>query len=426
MRRGAVVLGLLALLLAGCGGQAAAPPPPACVAAGTCVEVGIGQPVYLGALLSLERESGIDALQSVRLALDYLDGAFDGSPGRLAGHDVVLLAQDDACNAVGGRTGALRLLAEADLVAVIGTSCSSAALGAADQVLAEAGVPLISPSNTAPALTDPERRVRTYFRTAFNDALQGAVVADFAVQRQGWRRVAAVVQADEAYSEGLGSAFADTVAVQGGQTRQIAYGGPETIAAVLDELRADRPEAVFLPLFSPACEEVAAALRGDPALRRVPIVVAEACQTEAFLTALGPDARGVYASGPDFAFLEDNAFYREAFLPAYRQQTGGDPIGVFHPAAFDAASLIVDAVRRSARRGPGGSLLIDREEVRRALLSVQGYAGLSGRLSCLPSGDCAEGARIALYRAPAWPVADPTSAPVFSQAKSLAQIRGGG
>jgi branched-chain amino acid transport system substrate-binding protein len=187
------------------------------------------------------------------------------------------------------------------------------------------------------------------------------------------------------------------------------------------------PAVVFITAFSPECEAMAAALRAQPATRRTPIVVSEACQTETFLDALGPAAAGVYASGPDFSYLTDNAFYRDGYLPAYRRQTGGDPIAVFHAFAFDAFSLVVDAIRRTAVVEPGGALSIDREGLRRALLQVRGYPGMSGRLTCAASGDCAEGARIAVYRAPDWPVARGAGAtPVFSQQKTLAQIRGGG
>ena len=72
-------------------------------------------------------------------------------------------------------------------MAVIGTSCSSAALGVADQILSEEGIALISPSNTGPDLTDPATHQEFYLRTAHNDLLQGAAVAQFAFEDQGSR-----------------------------------------------------------------------------------------------------------------------------------------------------------------------------------------------------------------------------------------------
>ena len=199
---------------------------------------------------------------------------------------------------------------------------------------------------------------------------------------------------------------------------------PATIAASVAELN---PEMVFIAEYSPRCEALVGALRDRPETRATPIVVSEACQTPDFFELLGSKANGVYAAGPDFSVVRESAFYRDAYLPAYRRLTGGDPIGVFHPAAWDAVNLLFDAVRRTAVVDPSGGLSIDREALRRALLSVQGYSGLSGRITCESSGDCAESARIAIYRAPNWPVVKGDSAkPVFSQLKTLAEVMSGG
>lgn len=427
----AVVVAVVAVALGGCGGSepAAAPTASACPESGpTCVRVGVGQPIYLGELLNLTTESGTDVQQSLRLSVDYLDGVFDGAPGQLLGHDVEILSQEDQCSAVGGRTGALRLLQEPSLVAVVGTTCSTAALGAADAVLSEANVLMVSPSNTAPSLTDPEQRRRTYFRVSPNDALQASAVADFAYVREGWRDAVTVHAAGDVYSEQLAGAFAASLTQLGGELlADLAVGASSPAAGVAREIAGLGPDVVLITAFSPECEETAAAIRAVPALRRLPIVVSEACQTAEFLQVLGDEARGVYASSPDFTYLEEDAFYRDGFLPAYRRQTGGDPIGVYHAHAFDGFALIADAIRRTAVIEPGGALVIDRERLRRALLEVRGYQGLSGRLTCGSTGDCAEGARVAIYRAPAWPVVEGAGArPVFRAQKTLAQFTLGG
>ena len=446
MSRACRVLALVvvAAALAACGGGGEQPEAAGCAGgSANCIRIGIGQPIFLGTLLSGDELAGVDALQSVRLAIDYLDGSFDGADGTLLSHQVVVLSEDDQCGSAGGRIGAHRLLAEADLVAVVGTTCSSAALGAAADVLAEHDVLLISPSNSAPALTDPATHVRTYFRTAANDLIQAAAVADFAADSKGWKTAVVVHTKDDAYSAQLATAFTEAFALNGG-TNQLdlafaeqsdasslddlddAAGGGVGPAEVLRLIAARRPDVVFLPL-QQDCDTVAKLLRKSPVLRDTAIIVGEACQTRAFLTSLGPLADGVFSSGPDFSDLEGSMFYREWYLPAYRRQAGVAPVSVYHPAAFDAANLIFDAIRRSAVVLPGGGLLIDREALRRALLDVDGYEGLSGMLSCGPSGDCAESARIAIYRAPGWPVnVGGRAQPVFSQSKTLAQVRGSG
>jgi ABC-type branched-subunit amino acid transport system substrate-binding protein len=71
-----------------------------------CVEVGAGEPITIGTLLAISGDVaflGTDSQHGVELAVDYLDGAFDGTPGQIAGHDVNLVNEDDGCSAEGGR-----------------------------------------------------------------------------------------------------------------------------------------------------------------------------------------------------------------------------------------------------------------------------------------------------------------------------------
>jgi branched-chain amino acid transport system substrate-binding protein len=115
-----------------------------------CVEIAEGEPLKLGTLLVISGENaslGLDSQHGVEIAVDM-------AGGEIAGHEVEYDHQDDGCAAEGGQTGAQALAAQDDVVAVIGTSCSSAGVPAA-QILSEAGITIISPSNTAPDLTDP-------------------------------------------------------------------------------------------------------------------------------------------------------------------------------------------------------------------------------------------------------------------------------
>ena len=100
---------------------------------------------------------------------------------------VELSQEDDLCSAEGGQAGATALAADPSIVAVIGTSCSSAALGVADTILSDKGILLISPSNTNPGLTSEEAHQPFYLRTAHNDKIQGAIVADFVYKELGHR-----------------------------------------------------------------------------------------------------------------------------------------------------------------------------------------------------------------------------------------------
>src|SRR5918995_5653320 len=152
-----------------------------------CVEIAEGDPITLGTLLAISGENaslGQDSQNGVVVATNMRDN-------QVAGHPIEFDHQDDLCAAEGGQTGAQALAAEESVVAVIGTTCSSAGEPAA-QILSESGITVISPSNTAPSLTDPATHQPFYLRTAHNDKIQGAAMADFATSELRARTAATI------------------------------------------------------------------------------------------------------------------------------------------------------------------------------------------------------------------------------------------
>lgn len=426
-----VALALGVAGLAGCGGDAADSAAAECVNS-ACVEIAPGAPIRVGGLLWLgttDDETGRDSLRGVELAVDYLDWDFDGIEGDLLGHPVEIETADEGCDAVAGSVGAEKLLAAGKgLIGAIGTTCSSAALGAADGVFARAGLPLISPSNTSPALTTKGKHAATYLRTAPNDRIQGSVDANFARLSLKSER-AATISTPTPYPAALAKVFADAYRASGGAVvANASFDVGTSSAAAVAEVAAAAPDVVFVPIQgTDACTTTIGLLRADPRLAGARIVTADGCLTSATLATLGTrSGPPVYASGPDSSTVTKNAFYTQQFLPAYTSLYGTEPAGVWHPNAFDATTLLFDAVRRVARPQPDGSIIIVKRDLVRAIYATNGFEGISGTLECRSTGDCAQAARIAVYAAPAWPVAggEPNARPVFSQEVTLADALG--
>jgi branched-chain amino acid transport system substrate-binding protein len=415
------------IALSSCGSDVAVAPDPACDAdPANCVIVGIGEPIYLGSLLFMGDPVGADTRNTIALALDYLDGAFDGRNGKVLGHPVDVVAETENCTARGGRQGARRLLLDADIVAVIGPTCSAAAYRAASTVLSPRKILMISPTATSPLLTQPEGRERYFFRTAFNDLIQAAVLADFTTSRLG-ASTAATLATDDPYSAVLADSYAGALRSGGGSVvRRENVSSRGGIPAAASRIAAARPAAIFLPLFEPTCSQVVRSLRAQPALARTPVVVSESCMVPAFFRGVGAGTPELFGAVPAVSRTGRDDFYRSAFLPAYRERFGVSPASAFAPQAFDATSLVVAAIRRVAVPLPGGALRINRADLRVAMLEVEGYEGLSGTLRCLASGDCVPNARISVYRGPAWPTGAGGAQPVFSGSRALADVTGSG
>ena len=394
------LLAVLALVAAACGDGStdSGGEPEACTSDEFgCVVIAAGDPIKIGSLLvitGVNSSLGLDSQYGVEMALDYADGTFDDTNGQIKGHDVVLAAEDDGCSAEGGTAGANKLASDTQIVAVIGTSCSSAAEGVADSILGNKGISLLSPSNTAPSLTDPAIRNPFYFRTAHNDKLQGAAVADFAFNSEGLT-TAATIHDGSPYAEGLANAFAAAFEAAGGTiTSQDAIQvGDTDFSGVLASIQAESPELLYFPIFvgeGSLLVQQAKSTLGDS----VVLTGSDGLWSDDFYAAAGD---GVFLSGPDVtAFTGDAALYSDIFLPRYAEKYGSEPLSAFHAHSWDATNIVLDALEAVAIED-GDTLYIPRSALRDAIGATSGYRGITGTLSCNANGDCQPTATIAVF-----------------------------
>lgn len=380
-----------------------------------CVEVGADEPVKIGTLLVISGENaslGLDSQHGVEIAADFRDNT-------VAGHPIELVHQDDGCSAEGGQAGAQALAADPQIVAVIGTSCSSAALGVADRILGDQGIVLMSPSNTGPALTDPAQRVEFYFRTAHNDKIQGAVVADFAYNEAG-ARTAATIHDGSPYAEGLQQAFATVFEQLGGSitTQEAIQVGDTDFGPLLTSIAADAPDLLYYPIFVGEGGLITQQAREIAGLQDTELAGSDGMFTPDWIEAAGAeDAEGVFISGPDLTAFAGGDFYRNQFLPAYEEKFGATT-AAFHAHSFDATNIILDAIEQVAIETDAGGLLIPRTQLREAVAATSGHQGITGTLACNENGDCQPSATIAIHRVTDGDFGDP----IYSREFSLEEV----
>jgi branched-chain amino acid transport system substrate-binding protein len=393
-----------------------------------CVEIAAGEPITIASLLSISGETaflGTDSNNGITLAIDNLDEALDATPGELLGHEVELQQEDDGCSAEGGQAGAEALAADPSIVAVIGTSCSSAALGVADTILGDVGMLLFSPSNTNPGLTSEEAHQPFYFRTAHNDLIQGAIVAEYVFNELGIDS-AATINDESPYADGLAAAFRDTFEGLGGTITAVEQvnSADTDLGPVMNSIAEGDPGAVYGPNFNPVC--ALSATQGLDILPEGTVQLgSDGCLESAFIETAGDLPAGYYyASSPDLTVFAEGDFYQNDFLPAYQEQFGTEPTAVFHAHAYDAANILFDAIEQVAVDDGSGNLTISRTALRDAVQATSGYEGVTGIITCTPLGDCATDVTIGLFEYPNWPVEggeDPDT-PVYTDTKTLEDV----
>ena len=391
-----IALALCALLATGV--PFAAPAPAATMGPVTdpigVVKVDPGAPVVIAWWLVVTGPNGAlgtDSRRGIEIAIDDVGG-------KLLGHPIKLIGEDSGCGAEGGQTAATKIAANADVVAAIGSSCSSEAVPGAP-ILWKAGIVTVSPSNTAPRLTDPMRGpdYDGYLRTAHNDKIQGAVAATFARNVLKKSR-AATVHDGSPYAQGLANAFAENFQKMGGTiTSQEAISvGDTDMHPVLTRIATGKPDMIFYPIFVAEGGFITRQAKDVSGLAGVTLFGADGLFTPDFLKAAGDSAQGMYWSSPDLTPEALGPRYARDFLLKYKKKYGESPTAAFHPHSYDAAMMVFAAIRKVARV-QGGALYIGRKALRDALFATRSFKGLTGTLTCNQYGDCAD-PHIAVYQ----------------------------
>ena len=409
---GRIHLVLLAALAMGCGGDDDDPAGSETGPLGA-VEIGPGEAVQIRSLLSLTGASSLGA--SLRSGCELAVGDF----GSVHGHPVELGETVDAmCSPEGGRAGAEQIAADARVLGLIGTSCSAAAV-AASPVVSEAGLVMISPSNTSPLLTSDlagnanQDHHAGYFRVSNNDLYQGRAVADFAYNELGLRRMAALDDGDP-YTTALVSAFASAFRALGGEVpaaSTIAKGDTD-MSSVLGRFAEAAPDGIFFPLFEGEGTLFAEQARAFDGLEGATLITGAALFVSQFLGT--PQSEGVYFAGPesDIGANVNESTGKSAgqVLAAFESTYGGPPTSPYWAHAYDAATVLLTAIE-SAAGVDGETLRVDRAALRERLGATEGFRGLIGTLSCDGFGDCGTG-KVNIYHHTDSGVTDTAKLPV--------------
>jgi branched-chain amino acid transport system substrate-binding protein len=351
------------------------------------VTVAPDAPIKLGVIQTISGDTaslGQDQVRGIELAI-----ADKG--GKLLDHPVQHQVEDGLCKAEGGTTAAQKLVADPQIVGVIGSSCSGEAVPAME-IFAGKGISMISGSNTAPRLTSDLRGAKGdanqkgYFRTAHNDTIQGQAAATFAFEKLQAKKAVTIHDGDP-YTEGLANAFGVSFKELGG-TIALATAiskGDTDMRPVLTEVAATKPDVVFFPIFQPEADFIVKQAADFPALADTKkLFGADGLLSDTYIVI--KQTEGMYFSGPA---TPTGASYQD-FVGKYEAKYGEKPIQAFHAHAYDATNMLFAALEKVAVKDSDGTVHIDRQRLMDELYATKDFQGLTGTLGCDQFGDCAD------------------------------------
>lgn len=347
------------------------------------VTVAAGEPIRIATLQSNTGDTaslGIDQERAVEIAI-----ADRG--GELLGHPIELQKEDDGCDAAVGTTAAQKIVADPQIVGIVGTSCSGAAVPASE-IMSEAGLTMISGSNTSAILTavgptEGPAHQDGYFRTAHNDGLQSEAAATFVFNDLGLQNVAYLHDGDP-YTQGLADGFGAFFEEQGGTvTLATAVNKGDTdMRPVLTEVVESGAELLYFPIFQPEGDFIVKQCTEVEGCSDLTLMGADGLLSDTFVSI--KDTEGMYFSGPS---IPETAAYTD-FVAKYEEAYGEKPIQSFHAQAYDATNILLDAIEGAATEQDDGSLVIDRQAIRDAVQATSGVDGVASSYTCNEFGDC--------------------------------------
>lgn len=353
-----------------------------------CVRVAPDEPLKIGILQALTGEVasiGQGQTRGIELALEAHEG-------KVAGHSVVFQTEDTGCSEEGGANAVLKILADPDNIAILGTTCSGAA-AAVSKAMSEAGLTMISGNNSAPFLTRiADQRGPCwqpgYFRTAPNEENAGKAAAIFAFKTLGVVKAAAINDGD-IYTRGLTDSFVTMFQELGGKVvlDTSVNKGDRRMQPVLTAIQDARAEFLFFPLFQPEGNYLLLQAREMPGFENIRLMTGGALINVDFLESVGEKAKGLYFVGPS----APSSPATEALDQRYIKKYNAPPDTFYYLTAYDAASLLFKVIEKTAVHDPtSGALFIGRRALRDALYETRHFNGVSGTLACDAFGDCAQ------------------------------------
>ena len=325
---------------------------------------------------------------------------------KVINYDDVSMTRDDDDPARGARNMA-SVVKNACIVAMVGPFNSDAAQTEIP-IAANAGLAMISPSNTNPGLTlrqyaseslhgvsfdqlHPAGKTTNYFRITANDAFQMTADADFTAGELAARRVYVVVSRPSPYGGLLVGGFTTEFLEKGGTivaTENLEWHDPAAFPALAARIAAAAPDAVY---FGGIVDGGGAILKKELVQHgyRGPFVAGDGIALDPrFIELAGADAaQNTYATvaEPDVSDLRSDAAAR--FLSDYRNRYPSQQVTGDCANAYDAAMIEITAIKNLIRMGHP----VTRAAVIDQIQNIQ-YTGVTGAIRFDKNGDDVYGA----------------------------------
>lgn len=336
---------------------------------GNVVKIGQSSP-----LTGPQAHIGKDNDNGVRLAIDEINATKPTIDGKAVTFEV--MSEDDQADPKTATIVAQRMIDEG-IVGVVGHLNSGATIPAS-KVYSDNNIPQVSPSATAIKYT--AQGFKTAFRVMTNDEQQGKVLGAYAAKLG---KKVAIIDDQTAYGQGLASEVEKAAKAAGAEVVAVEHTNDKAtdFTAILTSIKGKAPDVVFFGGMDPQAAPINKQMRQLGMTAQ--LLGGDGMQTPKFIELAGADAEGAIASIPGLPIekMPKGVDFKQKFEAKYGQ------IQLYAPYAYDAAYVMVDAMKRANSTDPAKYL---------PELGKTSFEGVTGKISFDGKGDLTSGP-ITLY-----------------------------
>ena len=317
------------------------------------IKVGLSGP-FTGGSSSM----GVSMRDGVKLAVEEINKA-----GGVLGRQIQLIERDDEAKNEVGVQIAQEMINKEQVVATLGFINTGVAQ-AAQRFYQEAEIPVLNNVATGSILTRqwPDAKANYVFRTAANDTIQSAMIAEEAVKRQGFKKPAILADSTnygQLSREDLTNALAK-FDIKPVATEKFNIGDTDMTAQVLKAKEAGA-DVILTYAIGPELAQIANAMAKLG--WKVPMIGSWTLSMASFIDTSGSNGDG--AMMPQTFIEAPTTPKRKAFIEAYHKAYGGDrmPSPVSAAQGYDSAYLLAAAITQAKST--------DGRKIREALENLQ-------------------------------------------------------
>lgn len=321
----AVIVTMLAVLAAGCGGKTESKD----IKVGANFELTGGVATF-----------GQSSVNGIKLAFKEANAA-----GGVVGKQLVLVTADNKSEAAESVNAVTKLITQDKVKALLGPVTSSNTM-AASKVAHESKIPFISPTATNPKVTVDGGKVQDFaFRACFIDPFQGTVMANFASKSVKAKTAAIYIDNSSDYAKGLAEFFEKAFVAGGGKivSKEAYLAKDQDFKATLTKIKAANPEVVFIPGYYQEVGMIAKQARELGIT--VPLLGGDGWDSPKLVEIAGGAALNNTFFSNHYS-PEDKDPKVVKFVEAYKKEYNQTP-DALAALGYDAALMLIDAIKRA-------------------------------------------------------------------------------